>query len=195
MAPRWAVFGLLSAARLTVKKACGVSSKPRPWPTRDRKPVSLEKSAYADRWTAETPVSRCRQRSTDSSAPASMVAPAMEARGGELVPQIEAPSNARDVGYLVVEDEGHADAAAPGSRGSADAVDVGLVVMWGIEIDDPGDPVDVDAAGGDIGGDEGAGGARFEAGQCLRALGLRLVAVNRRRLNAVLGQPLGEPVG
>ena len=49
-----------------------------------------------------------------------------------------------------------------GARGAAGAVQVVLVVVRRVEVDDQVDVVDVDAAGGDVGGDEHAGAARGE---------------------------------
>ena len=41
--------------------------------------------------------------------------------------------------------------------GATDAVDVGLRRRGHVEVDDVGDVVDIDAAGGDVGGDENLG--------------------------------------
>ena len=57
-------------------------------------------------------------------------------------------------GALLGEHEGDADAAAPGARGAADAVDVVLGGAGEVVVDDVRDAVDVDAAGGDVGGDQ-----------------------------------------
>ena len=54
--------------------------------------------------------------------------------------------------------------------------------------------VDVDAAGGDVGGDQDRRVAVLEVGQDAVALALGLAAVQRRRVHALLTQPLGEPV-
>ena len=43
---------------------------------------------------------------------------------------------------------------APGPAGAADPVHVGLVVVGALVVDHVGDPLDVDAAGGDVGGDQ-----------------------------------------
>ena len=52
------------------------------------------------------------------------------------------------------EDEGAAGGAHAG--GAADAVDVVLGLVWGVVLDDPVDGGDVEAAGGDVGGEEDA---------------------------------------
>ena len=48
----------------------------------------------------------------------------------------------------------HGDAALAGARGAAGAVEVRLVVLGRVVVHDDVDAVDVDAAGGDVGGDE-----------------------------------------
>ena len=58
------------------------------------------------------------------------------------------------VGVLIAEDEGHPGAVAAGARGAPDAVDVGVAITGRVEVDHVRDVVDVDAAGGDVGGDE-----------------------------------------
>ena len=55
--------------------------------------------------------------------------------------------------------------------------------------------VNVNAAGGNVGGHQGADVSALEARQCLRAGSLALVAVQRQCLNTVLGQELGHVVG
>ena len=72
-------------------------------------------------------------------------------------------------------------AGPPGARGAADAVDIGLGDLGQLEIDDMADVVDIDAARGDVGGDERARLARAERRQGALALALALVAVNGER--------------
>jgi hypothetical protein len=64
-----------------------------------------------------------------------------------------------------------------------------------VEVDDVRDAHDVDAACGDVGGDEHVDRTRLEAGERLLALALGLVAVHRYRLDAVSLQALDQPVG
>ena len=59
-----------------------------------------------------------------------------------------------DIELLVPEHERGDDALASGARGAARAVDVALLLLGRIEVHDHVDVVDVDAAGGDVGGDE-----------------------------------------
>ena len=58
-----------------------------------------------------------------------------------------------------------------------------------------GDAGDVDAAGGDVGRDQGVDLAGVEPGERPFALALALVAVHRQGLEPVAAEPLGEPVG
>ena len=64
-----------------------------------------------------------------------------------------------------------------------------------LEVDDVRERLDVEPARGDLGGDEDREPAGLEVGQRADALRLALVAVDRRRRDAVLLELLGEPVG
>ena len=86
-------------------------------------------------------------------------------------------------------------AAAAGAAGAADAVRVGGRLLGRIEVDHVRDVVDVEAAGGDVGRDERAHLAGVEAGERLLALRLRLVAVDRDRVDVVAAELLDEPIG
>ena len=96
-------------------------------------------------------------------------------------------------------DEGDRDARGAGAAGAADAVHVGLVVLGAGVVDDVGDAGDVDAAGGDVGGDQHLQLVLAEPGQRLLARDLRHVAVQGVGLEAalleVVGDPLGLPLG
>ena len=72
-------------------------------------------------------------------------------------------------------------AGGAGAGGAADSVDIAFRLVGHVVIDDVGDAVDVDAAGGDVGGDEHADLAVAERGEHALALRLRLVAVERLR--------------
>jgi transglutaminase-like putative cysteine protease len=91
--------------------------------------------------------------------------------------------------------EGERMAAGPGARGAADAVDIAFRVDGNIKIDNVRDAVDVDAAGGDVGGDERAHAAGAEVFQRALARTLRLVAVDGSSGVAVLLQVLDHAVG
>ena len=57
-------------------------------------------------------------------------------------------------GHVGPVDEGDRHAGGAGPAGAADPVHVGLVVVGALVVDHVRDPVDVDAAGGDVGGDQ-----------------------------------------
>ena len=96
-------------------------------------------------------------------------------------------------------DERDRDARGAGAAGAADAVHVGLVVLGAGVVDDVGDAGDVDAAGGDVGGDQHLQLVLAEPGQRLLARDLGHVAVQGVALEAalleVVGDPLGLPLG
>ena len=64
-----------------------------------------------------------------------------------------------------------------------------------VEVDDAADVVDVDAAGGDVGGDQGPDRAGGELLQRPLALGLRAVAVDGDGRHAGRAELAGDPVG
>ena len=86
-----------------------------------------------------------------------------------------------------------------GAGGAAGAVQVGLVLDRRVGVDDEGDVVDVDAAGRDVGGDEGAGRAGVEGVHGAGAGVLAEVAVQLDRGHAgaveLAGQLLGAVLG
>ena len=81
------------------------------------------------------------------------------------------------------------------AAGAADAVDVGLGVGRDVVVDDVADPLDVEAAGRDVGGDEDVELAGLELVDGALALHLRDVAVDRHRGVAAGAQLLGERLG
>ena len=103
--------------------------------------------------------------------------------------------DAADVGLLLGQDERDPGAAAAGAAGAADAVRVGVGLLGRVEVDHVRDVVDVEPARGDVGRDERAHLARVEARERPLALRLRLVAVDRDRVDVVAAQLLDEPVG
>ena len=74
------------------------------------------------------------------------------------------------------------------ARRAPDAVHITLRLVWKVVVDDVGDIIDVDAARRDVGRDKHLHAARLEIAQGLCALVLRLVAVDRVRLDAVLAE-------
>ena len=86
--------------------------------------------------------------------------------------------------HLVAGDE--ADGRAVGTRAGrpADAVDIGFRYEGQFEVHHVRDAVHIDAAGGDVGGDQDAQLAGLEGGQGALTLGLGLVAVDGTGLDA-----------
>ena len=98
----------------------------------------------------------------------------------------------RNARFLVIAERDR-DAVGAGARGAADAVDVGFRDVRQVVIDDVADAVDVDAAGGDVGGDQDAQLAVAEVGERALALVLRLVAVDGLGGDAGLLQMRARP--
>ena len=86
-------------------------------------------------------------------------------------------------------------AGGAGAAGAADAVHVVFRHVGQFEIDHLRQLVDVQTARGDVGGDQHRQRAVLELRQRTRTCGLALVAVDGGRLDAMLGQVLGELVG
>ena len=96
---------------------------------------------------------------------------------------------------LVDADQRDGVAVDAGAAGAADAVDVVLGDHRQLEVDDVRERLDVEAARGDLGGDQDREPAGLEVGQRADALRLALVAVDRGGRDAVALELLGEPVG
>jgi hypothetical protein len=90
----------------------------------------------------------------------------------ELLCQAEAGGDGAHLVGLIAEHEADAVAAVAGAAGAADAMGVGVAVLGDVEVDDVGDVGDVDAAGGDVSGDQDRHLATIEAGERLLALRL-----------------------
>ena len=91
--------------------------------------------------------------------------------------------------------ERHGDARGAGTRGAADAMDVALGVGRQLVVDDVGHALDIDAARGEIGGDQHAGLAAAEVVERLLTSVLALVAVDRLGADAAVLEGLGDAVG
>ena len=87
------------------------------------------------------------------------------------------------------------NAFGAGARGAADAMDVSLGHVRQVEVDDVANAVDVDTAGGDVGGDQDAGAARAEGVQGVDALALAFVAVDGRADNSCTIEGANDLVG
>ncbi len=100
-----------------------------------------------------------------------------------------------DVAYLLVGHQGDDGARRPGARRTSRAVQVGLVLDRRVGVDDQRHVVDVDAAGGDVGGDQGRGLAGVEGRHVAGAGALAEVAVQLDGGNAALVELAGERLG
>src|SRR5205814_8529458 len=83
---------------------------------------------------------------------------------------------------------------AAGARGAADAVDVRVRVPGDVVVDDVGDVLDVEAAGGDIGGDQQVSLPLAEAAHHPVPLRLAHLPVQRFRQVAARAQRLAQLV-
>src|SRR3954452_23883616 len=95
-----------------------------------------------------------------------------------LALQVERRGDLAHLAGLVGVHEGDADAGLTRAARAADAVDVALAVGRRVEVDDVRDAIHVDAAGGDVGGDERVHPPGLEARERALALALGLVAVH-----------------
>ncbi len=102
---------------------------------------------------------------------------------------------AEDATALVRQHQGDDGAGATGPRGAAGAVQVVLVVAGRVHVENQVDAVDVDAAGGDVGGDDDVDVAVLEVAEDAGTGALGHAAVQRVGLHAGLDQLLGDAVG
>ncbi len=93
---------------------------------------------------------------------------------------------------LAAGDEGEGSAGGAHAGGASDAVDVDFGVFGDVVVDDVGDLVDVDAAGGEVGGDEDVDFAGFEAAHDAFAFVLHEVAVDGGGGDAVAFEAFGD---
>ena len=100
-----------------------------------------------------------------------------------------------EVAFFFLGDKREGVAGEGGAAGAADAVDVVFGEVGAVKINDVGDGFDIDAAGGDVGGDEDAVVAVFETGEGGGALALGAVAVDGGAGDAVFLEVVGEAVG
>ncbi len=100
--------------------------------------------------------------------------------------------NLADFVALLASAEGVGHPAGTGATGAANSVDEVFGNHRQVEVDDVRDAVDVDAAGGDVGGDQDAVFALLETGERAVALALRAVTVNAGCLHTDPGETLGE---
>ncbi len=96
---------------------------------------------------------------------------------------------------LVRQDQRDDRAGAAGARGAAGAVQVVLVVTGRVDVQHQVDAVDVDASGGDVGGDQDVDVAVLEVAQGPGTGALGHAAVQRVGLHARVAELLGDAVG
>src|SRR3954464_6286980 len=89
---------------------------------------------------------------------------------GEFAMKAEVRRNLSHLVMLIGKDEAGGDASGARAAGAAGAVHVGVAILGCVEVDHVGDLVDVDPAGGDVGGDEGVDLAELEVGEGAAAL-------------------------
>ena len=92
-------------------------------------------------------------------------------------------------------DQCHGHTGLAGPAGPADAVHVGLLVFGDLIVDDVGDVVDVDAAGGDVGGDQHVDLTGAEGFERLLPGDLAEVAVDGADFEAAFGEFVGHLLG
>ncbi len=102
---------------------------------------------------------------------------------------------AEDLLALVRQGQGDDRAGLAGAGGAARAVQVVLVVTGGVDVEDQVDAVDVDAAGGDVGGDQAVHVAGLEVLEDAGTGALGHAAVQRVRADTGVDELLGDAVG
>ena len=100
-----------------------------------------------------------------------------------------------EVGLLVRRAEALRHAIGAGARGAADPVDILFRHVGQFEVEHVADPSHVDPARGDVGRHQHRRGALAEGQQRSGALGLALVAMDRRGIDAGGGQVAHDAVG
>ncbi len=107
----------------------------------------------------------------------------------------EEPLDVTEQLTLIHADERDGDAVHACATGAADAMDVVGGDHRQLVVDHVRQRIDVEAAGGDLGRDEQRDTPGLEVGQGADPLGLALVAMDDRDVDAVPVELLGEPVG
>ena len=116
-----------------------------------------------------------------------------EGDSGEAL--VDGAFDGAEIGLFIVGDEGEGVADGRGAAGAADAVDVIFGDVRAVEVDDVGDACDVDAAGGDVGGDQDAVAADLKPSRAaVRWPWERLPWMGMQEMPLV-GEVLGEAVG
>src|SRR3569623_2206154 len=139
---------------------------------RKRAPLAVSRTATALAGAATATMALARLRSGLGGFV--LAGPAILAREGDA----GQPLDVAQIGVFLTCDERDRGAFGASACGAADAMDIGFRHDRQIEIEDVGDAVDIDAACGDIGRDQGADVAVTERGLHALTEVLRLVAVD-----------------
>ena len=115
--------------------------------------------------------------------------------GANLEFHANQPFNGLEMFNFFVVTEGHGNTRISGPSRTSDAVHIGVWKIWQVIIDDMRDLVDINAARGNVGGDEHLHLARLEALERERASILTFVAVDCPGLNANAVELLDNTVG
>ncbi|CKT78322.1 Uncharacterised protein [Mycobacterium tuberculosis] len=98
-------------------------------------------------------------------------------------------------GQLVPVHQGDRDPGSAGTAGATDAVDVHLLVFGALIVDHVGNVVDVDAAGGHVGGHQYVDAASAKRLERLLACQLSEITVHGADCETALGQLVGDLLG
>ena len=91
--------------------------------------------------------------------------------------------------------ESRGDAESAGARSAAHAMHKIFCQLRQVIVDDVGDVIHVNAARGDVGGDQHSRASLLEVAQRCVALGLAAVAVNHAGIKSIANQFLSQPLG
>jgi hypothetical protein len=81
------------------------------------------------------------------------------------------------------------------ATGASNSMHIILRVHWEIVIHHMRDPIHIDAARGDVGGDKDADRSRFEIFQGTEPLVLRAIGMDRSRFDSAAFETASDPVG
>src|SRR5579863_2773073 len=113
-------------------------------------------------------------------------------RGNSFDLDAELAFELKEVGALFPQEKRGGNAVFTGAAGAADAVDEVFGDIGKVVVDDVGDVLDVDAASGDVGGNEHAILPALETSEGRSPLRLRAVAMNHGGVDALTVQILGD---
>src|SRR5215470_15010079 len=106
-------------------------------------------------------------------------------RVNSLHPNPKRPFQFEQLCPLLSHEESRSNATLAGSSRAANTMNESFGYLRKVIVNDVGDVLDVNAAGGHIGRDEHAVLPSLKSGQCCGSLGLRTVPVDRRRIDSL----------